>query len=88
MLIAANGPKFGEVDWLAILELWMSNSAHGRYDRAWRLDHTPVANELQTDFDASIKSSKPSIKHAIKPIKRVIKHDPIGYYFEPMHSTF
>ena len=22
MLIAANGPKFGEVDWLAILELW------------------------------------------------------------------
>ena len=35
MLIAANGPKFGEVDWLAILELWKSNSARDRYDRAW-----------------------------------------------------
>ena len=34
MLIAANGPNFGEVDWLAILEIWKSNNARGRYDRA------------------------------------------------------
>ena len=53
MLIAANGPKAGEVDWLAILELWKSNSARGRYDRAWRVDQTPVADELQNDFDAA-----------------------------------
>ena len=59
MLIAANGPKFGEVDWLAILEIWKSNNARGRYDRAWRLDQTPVANELRTDFDAAAQAANP-----------------------------
>ena len=39
MLIAANSPKFSEVDWLTILEIWKSNSARGRYAGAWRLDH-------------------------------------------------
>ena len=57
MLIATNGPKFGEVDWLAILEIWKSNSAHGRYAGAWRLDQTPVANELQKDFEAAAEAA-------------------------------
>ena len=69
MLIAANGPKFGEVDWLAILEIWKSNrlSACGRYAGAWRLDQTPVANELRTDFDAAAEAAA------------TVNYDPIGY---------
>ena len=57
MLIATNGPKFGEVDWLAILEIWKSNSAHGRYAGTWRLDQTPAPNELQNDFDAAAEAA-------------------------------
>ena len=57
MRIAANGPTFGEVDWLTILEIWKSNNARCRYDCAWRLDQTPVATEVQTDFDAAAQAT-------------------------------